>query len=48
MAQKGLAMLVRGHIEGISGEVAFAAGPLTILAVSLPALPLGGLLLICP
>ncbi len=38
-------MLIRGQIEGISGEVALAAA--TILA-ALPTLLLGGLLLSCP
>ena len=48
MAQKGLAMLIRGQIDGISGEVAFAAGTLAIPAASLPTLLAGGLLLTCP
>jgi hypothetical protein len=47
-AQKGLAMLIRGQNEGISGEVAMAAGASTIPAASLPTLLLGGLLLTCP
>jgi len=45
-AQKGLAMLIRGQIEGISGEVALAAA--TIPAALLPTLLIGGLLLSCP
>ncbi|KOY11619.1 hypothetical protein DXU04_20555 [Bradyrhizobium diazoefficiens] len=45
-AQKGLAMLIRGQIDGISGEVALAAA--TIPAALLPTLLLGGLLLTCP
>jgi len=47
-AQKGLAMLIRGQIDGISGEVALAARASTIPAASLPTLLLGGLLLTCP
>jgi hypothetical protein len=47
-AQKGLAMLIRGQNDGISGEVALAAGASTIPAASLPTLLLGGLLLTCP
>lgn len=45
-AQQGLAMLIRGQIEGISGEVARAAA--TIPAALLPTLMIGGLLLTCP
>lgn len=45
-AQKGLAMLIRGQIEGISGEVALAAA--TTSAALLPTLLIGGLLLTCP
>jgi len=45
-AQKGLAMLIRGQIEGISGEVALTAA--TIPAALLPTLLIGGLLLSCP
>jgi hypothetical protein len=47
-AQKGLAMLFRGQNEGISGEVALAAGTAAIPAAILPTLLLGGLLLTCP
>ncbi|MDE5465446.1 hypothetical protein [Bradyrhizobium sp. CSS354] len=43
---KGLAMLIRGQIDGISGEVALAAA--TIPAALLPTLLIGGLLLTCP
>ena len=43
---KGLAMLIRGQIDGISGEVALAAA--TIPAALQPTLLLGGLLLTCP
>lgn len=39
-------MLIRGHIDGISREVAPAAA--TIPAALLPTLLLGGLLLTCP
>lgn len=39
-------MLIRGQIEGISGEVAMAAA--TIPAALLPTLLIGGLLLTCP
>ena len=42
----GPAMLIRGQIEGISGEVALAAA--TIPAALLPTLLIGGLLLTCP
>ena len=45
-AQQGLAMLIRGQIDGISGEVALAAA--TIPAALLPTLLIGGLLLTCP
>jgi hypothetical protein len=45
-AQKGLAMLIRGQIDGILGEVALAAA--TIPAALLPTLLIGGLLLTCP
>ena len=45
-AQQGLAMLIRGQIDGISGEVALAAA--TIPAASLPTLIIGELLLSCP
>lgn len=45
-AQKGLAMLIRGQIDGISEEVALAAA--TIPAALLPTLLIGGLLLTCP
>jgi hypothetical protein len=47
-AHKGLAMLIRGKIEGISGELALAAGASTIPAAILPTLLIGGLLLTCP
>src|SRR5439155_25510066 len=43
---KGLAMLIRGQIDGISGELALAAA--TIPAALLPTLLIGGLLLTCP
>jgi hypothetical protein len=39
-------MLIRGQIEGISGEVALAAA--AIPAALLPTLLIGGLLLSCP
>ena len=39
-------MLIRGQIDGISGEVALAAA--TIPAVLLPTLIIGELLLSCP
>lgn len=39
-------MLIRGQIEGISGEVALAAA--TTSAALLPTLLIGGLLLTCP
>ncbi len=39
-------MLIRGQIDGISGEVALAAA--TIPAVRLSTLLIGGLLLSCP
>jgi len=39
-------MLIRGQIDGISGEVALAAA--TIPAALLPTLLIGGLLLTCP
>lgn len=39
-------MLIRGQIDGISGEVALAAA--AIPAALLPTLVLGGLLLTCP
>lgn len=45
MAQKGLAMLIRGQIDGISGGVALAAAT---IPAALPTLLLGGLLLSCP
>ena len=48
LAYEGLAMLTGGQIEGISREGAFAPARLAILAASLPALLLGGLLLSCP
>lgn len=41
-------MLIRGQMHGISGEVAFAAGPSAPLAAILPTLLIGGLLLTCP
>jgi hypothetical protein len=44
-AQQGLAMLIRGQIDGISGEVAQATA--TIPAAR-PTLLIGGLLLTCP
>jgi hypothetical protein len=44
-AQKGLAMLIRGQIDGIFGEVALAAAA---IPAALPTLLLGGLLLSCP
>jgi len=46
-ASQGLAMLIRGQIDGISGEAALAAAP-AIPAAILPTLLIGGLLLICP
>jgi hypothetical protein len=46
---KGLAMLIRGQIDGIFGTVAEAAGVPASPAASLPTLLIGGLLLlICP
>jgi hypothetical protein len=45
-AQQGLAMLIRGQINGIFGEVALAAA--TIPAAPLPTLIIGELLLSCP
>jgi hypothetical protein len=44
-AQQGLAMLIRGQIDGISKEVAQATA--TIPAAT-PTLLIGGLLLTCP
>jgi hypothetical protein len=46
--QKGLAMLIRGQNDGISGEVALAAGAAASPAAILPTLLIGGLLLTCP
>jgi hypothetical protein len=46
-ASKGLAMLIRSQIDGISRKTALAAAP-AIPAASLPTLLIGGLLLICP
>lgn len=40
-------MLIRGQIDGISGEVALAARTAAIPA-ALPTLLIGGLLLTCP
>ena len=45
---KGLAMLIRSATIDVQGKAARAAGPDAIVAVSLPTLLLGGLLLICP
>jgi L-aminopeptidase/D-esterase-like protein len=47
-AQKGLAMLIRSQNDGISGEVALAAGTAASPAAILPTLLIGGLLLTCP
>jgi len=41
-------MLIRGQNDGISGEVALAAGTAAIPAAHLPTLLLGELLLSCP
>jgi hypothetical protein len=45
-APKGLAMLIRSEIDGIFGGAAHAVGPAAIPAASMPALLLGGLLLL--
>jgi hypothetical protein len=46
---KGLAMLIRGQMNGIEGEAAEAASVPANPAASLPTLLIGGLLLlICP
>ena len=45
-AHKGLAMLIRSEMYGISGNAADAAGPGAIPAASMPALLLSGLLLL--
>jgi hypothetical protein len=45
----GLAMLIRKQMDGVQGGAANAARALAIPAASLPALLIGGLLLlICP
>jgi hypothetical protein len=45
-APKGLAMLIRSEIDGISGGAADAVRPAAIPAASMPTLLLGGLLLL--
>jgi hypothetical protein len=45
-AHKGLAMLIRGEIDGIFGGAAHAVRPAAIPAASVPTLLLGGLLLL--
>jgi hypothetical protein len=48
-AHKGLAMLIRGQMDGIFGKAAEAAGVPASPAAPLPTLLIGGLLLlICP
>jgi hypothetical protein len=45
-ASKGLAMLIRSQMDGIEGKAAKAAGVPAISAASMPALLIGGLLLL--
>jgi hypothetical protein len=45
-APKGLAMLIRSEIDGISGGAADAVRPAAIPAACMPTLLLGGLLLL--
>jgi hypothetical protein len=46
LASKGLAMSIRSEKHGISGEAAHAVRPCAIPAASVPALLIGGLLLL--